>query len=356
MLLHDYWLTLAIALFLPALAWIEARADLPALRQVALAVAALVLVRLVLNWYVLDYAFGTRRWPTGCWLPMRFPPPPSPLPRVMFRRRGDDLLVATLEAGAVAFLALLRRAGNPPMGRRRPARAPRSASRNRAAPADDWPSRRRPIFTWPRAPAGRAELGLADPWWLGLTAAVAVLVLNPMVTGASAGVLAWRAAYLAPAASLFWPADESLSPQTSPSSLGAYAVVAGFAWITLQIRQIFHPGAMGLSGAPIEEAELWAWSGAMAGLRHRPDGPGHPRRRAAASPDRAGRHRPGLRQGVPGRHGGLTGLWRVLSFLGLGLALIGLGVVYRRFVLPTQRGHGGAAAASGDIVDEPPVP
>ena len=29
---------------------------------------------------------------------------------------------------------------------------------------------------------------------------------------------------------------------------------------------------------------------------------------------------------------GLVGLWRVLSFLGLGLALISLGAVYRRFV------------------------
>ena len=37
MLLHDHWLTLAISLFLPALAWIEASADLPPLRQVALA-------------------------------------------------------------------------------------------------------------------------------------------------------------------------------------------------------------------------------------------------------------------------------------------------------------------------------
>ena len=30
----------------------------------------------------------------------------------------------------------------------------------------------------------------------------------------------------------------------------------------------------------------------------------------------------------------LTGLWRVLSFLGLGLTLIGLGAVHRRFVRP----------------------
>ncbi len=30
----------------------------------------------------------------------------------------------------------------------------------------------------------------------------------------------------------------------------------------------------------------------------------------------------------------LGGLWRVLSFLGLGLSLIGLGAFYRRFVVP----------------------
>ena len=30
--------------------------------------------------------------------------------------------------------------------------------------------------------------------------------------------------------------------------------------------------------------------------------------------------------------GGLTGLWRVLSFLGLGLTLIALGSLYGRFV------------------------
>jgi len=34
----------------------------------------------------------------------------------------------------------------------------------------------------------------------------------------------------------------------------------------------------------------------------------------------------------------LTGLWRVLSFLGLGLALIGLGAVQRRFVVPGKQG------------------
>ena len=62
--------------------------------------------------------------------------------------------------------------------------------------------------------------------------------------------------------------------------LGAYAVLAGFAWISLQIRQVFHPD-----------------------------------------------------------HLGLTGLWRVLSFLGLGLGLIWLSLLHRR--LMPQRLLGG---------------
>ena len=61
MLLRDHWLSLAVSLFLPALAWVAAQVDLPALRRVALAVASLVLVRLLLNGYVLDYGFG--HWP-----------------------------------------------------------------------------------------------------------------------------------------------------------------------------------------------------------------------------------------------------------------------------------------------------
>jgi hypothetical protein len=48
-------------------------------------------------------------------------------------------------------------------------------------------------------------------------------------------------------------------------------------------------------------------------------------------------------------------LWRVLSFLGLGLALIGLGAVHRRFVLPTQHGPSAAGATPPNALDEPPV-
>ncbi len=123
--------------------------------------------------------------------------------------------------------------------------------------------------------------------------------------------------------------------------------------MTLSIRHAFHADAMGLGAAPIEEAELWAYSGAwiafgavllLLGVRG-----GVRAVRLAAL-------------GVIGiatlkvfliDMNELVGLWRVLSFLGLGLALIGLGLVYRRFVLPPQ---GGAAAPPGTTAPTPPPP
>src|SRR3546814_7217567 len=59
MALEQAWLTVALALLLPATAWVATRLDLASLRPVALVVAAVVLARLVLNWNVLDYPLGS---------------------------------------------------------------------------------------------------------------------------------------------------------------------------------------------------------------------------------------------------------------------------------------------------------
>ena len=115
MLLRDHWLTLAVSLFLPALAWVAAQVALPALRQVALAVAAIVLTRLLLNGYVLDYGFG--QWPVanGLLAAYALPAAAFALAAAMFRRHADDLTVGVLEAGSVVlatvFVALEIRQG-----------------------------------------------------------------------------------------------------------------------------------------------------------------------------------------------------------------------------------------------------
>lgn len=56
--LNSAWLTVAIALHLPALGWVEGRLDLKVLRHVALIVAGIVLVRLVFNPYLFGYPIG----------------------------------------------------------------------------------------------------------------------------------------------------------------------------------------------------------------------------------------------------------------------------------------------------------
>ena len=161
MLLHDHWLTLAIAMFLPALAWIEARADLPPLRHVALAVATVVLVRLVLNWYVLEYAFATSpvvngliaAYAAACRrLRVRrgFVPPPSR------RSAGGDA-----GGGRCHLRGVFRRVGNSPrVQRRQPAWCVR-LQRSRRAPADDFRSGNDVSLSRPQNRSDGLRLGLA---------------------------------------------------------------------------------------------------------------------------------------------------------------------------------------------------
>jgi uncharacterized membrane protein len=353
-MLHDHWLTLAIALYLPTLAWIEARADLPPLRHVALAVAALVLVRLLLNWYVFDYAFGSTPIVNGQIAAYAAPAVAFAFAAVMFRRRGDDLLVATLEAGAVAFLACFVALEirdwygegqlEAPFGFREIALHLLTLTVQASFYLHLAQRTGRPILHWAWRIMGSAALAVAT----------LLLVFNPGFTGAPAGVVSLLAAYLIPAV-LAVLARRRLAIPEIRRVLGAYAVVAGFAWITLQIRQAFHPGDMSLIFAPIGDAELWAWSGAwlaygialmVLGIRI-----GDRLLRLTAL-------------GVVGLvcvkvflvdMANLTGLWRVLSFLGLGLALIGLGAVHRRFVLPTRHDPSAGGTVPPDAADEPPV-
>jgi len=337
MLLHDYWLTLAVALFLPPLAWIEARADLPALRPVALAVAAAVIVRLVLNWYVLDYAFGTLPLANGLVAGYALPAASFALASVLFRRRADDFLVATLEAGAVAFLALFvaleirHWSGEGDLAR--PAGFTEAALHLLTLAVQAT------AYLYLAQRTGRAVLRWAWQVLGGIALAygTVLLLLNPMVTGARAGVPTLGAAYLAPAC-LAVVARRMAGFGRVRMVMDAYAVAAGFAWISLQVRQVFHPDGMRFPA--VEAAELWGWSGAWLaygiGLMVQGIRSGQRWLRLTAL-------------GVIGLvcvkvfaidMSGLTGLWRVVSFLGLGLALIGLGAVYRRFVPVRQDGDG----------------
>jgi hypothetical protein len=105
--LENAWLTVTLALHLPALAWVEGRLRLPVLRHVALGIAATVLVRLILNPEVLRYALSDTL--IFNWLLYGYGTPAAAfmLATRQFGSRTDDLLVKVLEAGSIVFSVLL---------------------------------------------------------------------------------------------------------------------------------------------------------------------------------------------------------------------------------------------------------
>ena len=343
MVLADQWLTLTVSLILPALAWVEAKADLPPLRLVARAVAVLVLIRLLANWYVLDYAFGGMPILNGLLPAYGVPAAAFAIAAWMFRRRGDDLTVGVLEAGAMAFATVLvaleirHFAGAGELDRtaiRFGEAALHVASLSVMALvglriADRL---RRPVLVWTSRIQGT----------LALAGGAILILANPATTGEAVGSLPFLdwllPAYLLPAV-LALVAARSLAPPYRPV-LASYAVFAIFVWITLEIRHLFHGTVIGPRQS-LTGPELWAMSGGwlaygaallVAGLRMKM----RPLRLAGI----------GLVGLVAVKvfivdMAELDGLWRVLSFLGLGLSLIALGTVYRRLA-DRPGGHSGS--------------
>ena len=341
--LADQWLTLTVSLILPALAWVEAKADLPPLRLVARAVAVLVLIRLLANWYVLDYAFGGTPILNGLLPAYGVPAAAFAIAAWMFRRRGDDLTVGVLEAGAMAFATVLvaleirHFAGAGELDRtaiRFGEAALHVASLSVMALvglriADRL---RRPVLVW----TSRIQGALA------LAGGAILILANPASTGEPVGSLPFLdwllPAYLLPAV-LALVAARSLAPPYR-TVLASYALFAIFVWITLEIRHLFHGTVIGPRQS-LTGPELWAMSGGwlaygaallVAGLRMKM----RPLRLAGI----------GLVGLVAAKvfivdMAELDGLWRVLSFLGLGLSLIALGTVYRRLA-DRPGGHSGS--------------
>lgn len=108
MVLREAWLTVALSAMLPAIAEINRRVTVRGLRPLALLITVVVAARLLTNPYVLDYTpnnpAAAQLWLFyGYGLPMIF----CQIAARMFRRERDDSLVALLEAVSLAFLACL---------------------------------------------------------------------------------------------------------------------------------------------------------------------------------------------------------------------------------------------------------
>jgi uncharacterized membrane protein len=351
-ILHNAWLTVALAVQLPAIAWIIEKLDLPVLRRVALVIAIISIARLAANPFLGEYAVSAtlgEHWVLyGYGLPLLA----FHAAFVMFRKQADDLLVTVLESGRLLLLALLISgeirvivAGSLTAG---------SVSfLELGLHSSVWLTM---AFTrwWAYLRNARSV-----NWWgaailtgLGSAAALYNILDGPLLSWVTVGPLplvnALGAAYLVPAAALgltLWLARDLLIKWVR-WVLSALAFVLGWAWLTFETRHAFQGSRLRPYAS---DAESYAYSAvwlvaAFAILT------------AAIYWKRAELRYASLALIVIAvakvflvDMADLEGLYRVASFLGLGLSLVAIGYIYQRFVFA---GGGGGRDEGEDAAEE----
>ena len=339
--LAEAWLTVALAAHLPAIGWVENRIRVAALRWVALAIATAVLVRLLLNPYVLEYPLGATA--IANWLLYGYGVPAAAfiVATRQFGASRDDALVRVLEAGSIAFSLMLLTLEL----------IHAIYGRLTMAWVDDFASGAALIALWLAFAAGLIALGeyrqrpvLRWGGRLLLAAATAFSILWHLVGllfGVRVGSLFLLNALLLAEAlpALIYAVVAWLVPHRPVLRTIARVLAAGyaFAWVTLEIRHLFHARVELFGGSTDIEWYLYsvawlAFAGATLALGLM---------RGSDWLRRAGLIGIGLvvAKVFLSDMAELEGVLRALSFIGLGGALVGLGYAYRR-LRPLQQSAG----------------
>ena len=340
MALEEAWLTVALAMQLPALGWIHDRLGVAALRRVAMVVAVVVLARLTLNVELLDYPPGAI--PGLGWVLYGYGIPFAAflLAARWFRPAGDVRLTTLLESGALVFGVLLVSLEI------REIVAGSIDSRSygpleRSLQSIAWLATSYGLYRRSRVSASPVLL-----WGFRVLAVVAtahvfllqVLLDNPLWSGDPVGdwplVNLLLLSYGVPAVFgvLFLREGVLQGARAIASIAGAAALLLFLVEISLEVRHAFHGSV--LRGGGTGNAEWYSYSAAWivyAGvllalgiLR------GHAILRYASL---------AVLMLTVGKvflldMAALSGLWRAVSFLGLGASLVAIGWLYQRFVFP----------------------
>ena len=340
--LEQAWLTVALAIQLPAIAWIAAKLDLPVLRRVAFAIAAIVLARLTVNHHLLDYPMGGV--PGLNWLIYGYGVPAVAFFTAArtFRRRSDDGLVTLLEAGALTFAVLLVSLEIRHLTSGGPLDAARYGFAERSVQAIGWlatayalyvrwPADQRPVVEW----GWRLLAGIA----LGQILLLQILLDNPVASAVPVGNWPFfnllLLGFLVPAgfAVKFLSTARGRGDARVAHAAAVAALVLGFTWLNFEIRHAFHGS---LLRGDTTHAELYtyslgwlAYAGVLLALALRQGGVALRYASLALILLAAGK-------AVLFDMAALTGIWRALSFFGVGLAAVGVSYIYRRYVFPVH--------------------
>jgi uncharacterized membrane protein len=342
------WLSVALSLQLPAMAWLHDRTGVPALRFAAVSVGAIVLVRLLLNPAIVDYDFGTTPILNGILYTYGISAAAFAGAAIWFRRGADDVAAPFLEAGALALtvalvsLEIRHLSGGGHLDTRS------YGLTEQALHTDAWLA-----VAYVLLRSGRATQPVPALAWriiAGVAAAHFVLfeclLSNPLFSSESVGTLpildTLLLAYAVPAlfGVLYYRALRRLGLGPLSRCAGVAALVIAFLYVSLEVRHLFHGNYLDMGR--LSNGESYAYSAAWLLYGVALLGVGVMLRQAPLR--LAGLVVGGI---VAVKAFGfdmaqLAGLYRAASFLGLGASLVGLAWLYQRVITPTT----GASSAS----------
>jgi uncharacterized membrane protein len=337
------WLTVGLSMLVAAIAEVYRRIRLAALRHLAAVVAGAVLTRSLLNPAVLDYDFGT--WPifNGLLYAYGLPALAFWYAARVFRQVALDRDATVIEGGAIALtLGLGTLEIHHLMNDGRLAADVRTFTEPGLL-VSLW-LLGATILLYAHTATGRwvhqaAAKLVATVATMGLVI-VLLCIDNPLFNRVSVGGLLlfdWLlAGYLVPAAFLAVLAWRSvgLVPVVGRQIGGVLALLVGLTWVTLEVRHAFRGAVLefNLFTGTVGDGEWYSYSAAWlvygaillaAGIR---------REIAVLRWASLAVIALAVAKVFLVDMSALTGLWRALSFLGLGGCLIALGWAYQRFV------------------------
>jgi uncharacterized membrane protein len=342
MTLEKGWLTIGLSLMVPGIAWVAEKRPLPALRWLAAVIGVLVLVRIGWEPRIVGKDIGTT--PIFNWLLYGYGVPAAAfwLGGYLLRRRADDVPARTVESGAIVLTVLLAFL----------------EIRHLVHRGDVY-----------RASSSLAELGLQVCVGLAmviglervrlrtgsvvhnvgalviaaltLTAIVFGLALseNPMVTGAPVGgpfINLILLGYGLPAvlAAVLALVSRGVRPAQYSAAAAVTAVALALVYLSLEVRTLFHGEV--LTRDPTGDAEQYTYSAVWLAFGVALLAVGVLLRSQAVRFASAAVVVLTVLKVFLIDMRDLTGIYQGLSFIGLGVVLLGIGWLYQRLLFPRR--------------------
>jgi uncharacterized membrane protein len=338
MALEKGWLTIALALMVPGIAWVGDKRPLPALRVLAAAVGVLVMARIAWEPRIVGDDVGTG--PIFNWLLYGYGIPAAAfwLGGHLLRRRADDAPTRMIESGAILLTVLLtfleiRHLINDGDVYSDASSLAELALQVCVGLAMIIGLERLRLRTCSVVHDVAAQLIGA------LTLAAIVLGLgvieNPMTTGDPVGgrfLNLILLGYGLPAVLAAALVSRGVRPRSYSVVAALTAVALALAYLSLEVRALFH-GAV-LTEGPTTDAEQYTYSVVWLAFGVALLAAGVVLHSQAVRFASAGVVILTVLKVFLVDMGDLTGIYQGLSFIGLGLVLLGIGWIYQRLLFP----------------------